>query len=73
MEDEPIEEDTNQENQEDASENETQVIEKISIGRYEFYIEELLVVAVVILVLIFIIASIIRKKRRRRRSSIFRY
>lgn len=73
VEDEPIEEDTNQENQEDASENETQVIEKISIGRYEFYIEELLVVAVVILVLIFIIASIIRKKRRRRRSSIFRY
>src|SRR5699024_103980 len=54
---------------EQVIEDESETGDKISIGKYEFYIEEVIIVFLVLLVLIFIITRII-KRRRRRRSSI---
>lgn len=73
---EPVEEDTEleeEDTQEKETEDETQVIGKITIGEREFYIEEIIIAGLAIIILLIIIISIIRRRRRRRRSSIFRY
>ena len=57
---------------ENPKEEKPKVIDKIVIGDYELYIEEVLIIALIIIIIIFIIVTIVKRKRRRR-SSIFRY
>ncbi|HZJ83486.1 MAG TPA: hypothetical protein VFD57_06730 [Clostridia bacterium] len=67
------EETSEPEEEEEVIDDESETMDKVSIGKYEFFIEEIVIVLLVLLVLIFIISRIIKRKRRRRRSSIFRY
>ncbi len=59
--------------EEEPEDDRINIIDKVTIGNYEIYIEELLVAVVFLIILILIISGIIKRRRRRRRSSIFRY